>query len=253
MSAGYSVSLMTSWSGPTVTRWWIKTRLGDEDRQARPPAHLGVVLAAQPSARVTPESLQRLNPFGAAGAWFERLPHFRPDVEPGPAGHLQSEYIEDMPPPLGARPHWGKIMHARAGRLAPLYPKLPAFATSAGLVTPTENFAMHFSTSMCSGEAGPPSFSTRECAGASTRSDRPTPLAFALSTDSVKHRTKAARGGHQIDCFGLRVIPRRWFRHRREAPVDATPAAWYLTASARAPHCGSTLPRARPRSTARSR
>jgi hypothetical protein len=29
--------------------------------------------------------------------------------------------------PLGARPHWGKIMHARAAELAPLYPKLPAF------------------------------------------------------------------------------------------------------------------------------
>jgi alditol oxidase len=27
MSAGYSVSLFTAWSGPTVTRWWIKTRL----------------------------------------------------------------------------------------------------------------------------------------------------------------------------------------------------------------------------------
>lgn len=195
MSAGYSVSLMTSWSGPTVTRWWVKTRLIDEDRQATPPAHLDVILAAQPSARVTPESLQRLNPFGVAGAWSERLPHFRPDVEPGPAGHLQSEYmvpraraaaaierlraigeridrhlwateirsmagdtlwlspswgedrvaihfswmrepeavramtaeIEDMLLPLGARPHWGKIMHARAGQLAPLYPKLPAF------------------------------------------------------------------------------------------------------------------------------
>jgi alditol oxidase len=124
-----------------------------------------------------------------------RLPHFRPDVEPGPAGHLQSEYmvpraqattaiarlrdigdridrhlwateirsmtgdglwlspsfgedrvaihfswlrepdavaaltaeIEAMLLPLGARPHWGKIMHARAAELTPLYPKLPAF------------------------------------------------------------------------------------------------------------------------------
>ena len=35
--------------------------------------------------------------------------------------------IEAMLLPLGARPHWGKIMHARAEQLAPLYPKLPAF------------------------------------------------------------------------------------------------------------------------------
>lgn len=35
--------------------------------------------------------------------------------------------IEAMLLPLGARPHWGKIMHAPAAALAPLYPQLPAF------------------------------------------------------------------------------------------------------------------------------
>src|SRR2546421_561355 len=49
--------------------------------------------AAQPSLKATPEAIQRLNPFGVAGPWSERLPHFRPEVEPGPAGHLQSEYM----------------------------------------------------------------------------------------------------------------------------------------------------------------
>ena len=29
MSAGYSVSLLTSWSRPTVTRMWVKTQLAD--------------------------------------------------------------------------------------------------------------------------------------------------------------------------------------------------------------------------------
>ena len=28
---------------------------------------------------------------------------------------------------LGGRPHWGKLMHAPARRLAPLYPKWEAF------------------------------------------------------------------------------------------------------------------------------
>ena len=29
--------------------------------------------------------------------------------------------------PLGARPHWGKLIHAPANRLAPLYPRMVAF------------------------------------------------------------------------------------------------------------------------------
>jgi alditol oxidase len=85
MSAGYSVSLMTSWSGPTVTRLWIKTRLVDGAPETVSAAHLGAAPAAQPSAASTPEVMERLNPFGVPGLWCERLPHFRPDVVPGRA------------------------------------------------------------------------------------------------------------------------------------------------------------------------
>jgi xylitol oxidase len=195
MSAGYSVSLMTSWSSPTVTRLWIKTRLVDGEPDTVSMTHLGAAPAAHPSAVGTPEVTERLNPFGVPGPWSERLPHFRPEVVPGPAGHLQSEYmvprdnaptaiaklraigdridhhlwateirsmardtlwlspsygddrvgihfswrrepdavqamtaeIEAMLLPLGARPHWGKILHSGAEQLAPLYPKLSAF------------------------------------------------------------------------------------------------------------------------------
>jgi len=93
MSAGYSVSLMTSWSGPTVSRLWIKMRLVDGAKENVSATHLGAAPAAQPSAVATPEVMQRLYPFGVAGPWSERLPHFRPDVVPGPAGHLQREYL----------------------------------------------------------------------------------------------------------------------------------------------------------------
>jgi alditol oxidase len=197
MSAGYSVSLMTSWSGPLVTRLWIKTQIarGIPETPTPAPPPFGTVAAPQPSARSTPEGLQRLNPFGIRDSWRERLPHFRADAEPGPPGHLQSEYmvprraateaiatlqaiggridrhlwateirsiagdrqwlspaygddriaihfswlrepdavaamteeIEAMLLPLGARPHWGKIMHAPAPQLSALYPKLPEF------------------------------------------------------------------------------------------------------------------------------
>ena len=212
MSAGYSVSLMTLWSGPTVSRWWIKTRLAEGMPDALPAAPFGVAPTDQPSGRATPEALERLTPFGLAGPWSERLPHFRRDVEPGPAGHLQSEYmvprarataaiaslraigeridrhliateirsmagdalwlspsygedrvaihfswqrefeavaaltaeIEAMLLPLGARPHWGKIMHAPAGALAPLYPMLPAFRDLARTHDPDGKFRNEF-------------------------------------------------------------------------------------------------------------
>ncbi len=49
MSAGYSVSLMTSWSSPTVTRLWIKTRLVNGEQDAVSIAHLGAAPAAHPS------------------------------------------------------------------------------------------------------------------------------------------------------------------------------------------------------------
>jgi alditol oxidase len=213
MGAGYSVSLMTSWSGPTLTRWWVKTRFAAGGAQdAVPPAPFGLALAALPSARATPESLKRLNPFGVVGPWCDRLPHFRRDIEIFPPGHLQSEYfvprarapeaiarlraigeridrllwateirsmtgdglwlspaygddrialhfswqreieavdamtreIEAMLLPLGARPHWGKIMHAPAGQLAPLYPQLTAFRDLAGRYDPDGKFRNAF-------------------------------------------------------------------------------------------------------------
>lgn len=207
MSAGYSVSLFTAWSAPTVTRLWIKTRLNDGAPETPRVTHLGVVPAAHPSWRATPETALRLNPFGIAGPWSERLAHFRPDVEITPV-HLQSEYmvprarataaiagLRDMAEridrqlwvteirsmaadglwlspaygddrvaihfswknepeavaaitaeiearllPLGARPHWGKIIRAPAAQLAPLYPQLPAFRDLARAYDPDGKF-----------------------------------------------------------------------------------------------------------------
>jgi xylitol oxidase len=89
MSAGYSVSLMTSWCGPIVTRLWVKTQLPEAVLMT----HLGAFPTDEPSPVAMPEVMHRLNPFGVPGPWSQRLPHFRPEVVPGPAGHLQSEYM----------------------------------------------------------------------------------------------------------------------------------------------------------------
>jgi xylitol oxidase len=212
MAAAYSVSIMTSWSGSTVSRLWLKTRIESDAPVTVSMAHLGAVATTDTSATGTPESIARLNPFGVAGPWSERLPHFRPDVEPGPLAQIQSEYmlpraqagaalallraigeridqhlyatevrtmrgdalwlspsyghdsvalhftwkrepdevvaitteIEAMLLPLGARPHWGKLMHARAERIAPLYPRMAAFRALAEAHDPGGKFRNRF-------------------------------------------------------------------------------------------------------------
>ena len=208
MSAAYSVSIMTSWSGRAVGRLWLKTRLADGapiDVTAPP---LDATPTADATATGAADAIGRLNPFGIPGPWSERLPHFRPDAQPGPLEQIQSEYmvprtqasaalaklraigdcidrhlyvteirsmaadtlwlspsyghdsiaihftwkqepdavhaitteIEDLLLPLGARPHWGKLMHARAHRLAPLYPRMPAFCDLARSYDPDGKF-----------------------------------------------------------------------------------------------------------------
>jgi xylitol oxidase len=212
MSAGYSVSLMTMWSAPAVTRLWIKTQCVGGGPETVSAAHLGATLAARATVNTAPDAMRRLTAFGGPGPWSERLPHFRGDEEPALAMHLQSEYmvpraraveamamlraigdridkhllateirsiagdnlwlspsyghdsigihfswsgtpdavhrmtaeIEDMLLPLGARPHWGKIMHGRAEQLAPLYPKLPAFRELARRYDPVGKFRNDF-------------------------------------------------------------------------------------------------------------
>ena len=52
--------------------------------------------------------------------------------------------IEEVLLPLGGRPHWGKIIHARAADLVSLYPKLPAFRDIARWFDPTGKFRNEF-------------------------------------------------------------------------------------------------------------
>jgi xylitol oxidase len=48
--------------------------------------------------------------------------------------------IEDVLLPLGARPHWGKLIHANAGRLHALYPRMDDFRALAVRFDPTGKF-----------------------------------------------------------------------------------------------------------------
>ena len=175
-------------------------------------AHLGATPTADATATGAADAIGRLNLFGIPGPWSERLPHFRPDAQPGPLEQIQSEYmvprtqaraalaklraigdridrhlyiteirsiardglwlspsyghdsvaihftwkrepdavdaitteIEEILLPLGARPHWGKLMHARADRLARLYPRMPEFRALARSYDPDAKFRNEF-------------------------------------------------------------------------------------------------------------
>jgi xylitol oxidase len=52
--------------------------------------------------------------------------------------------VEALLLPLGARPHWGKIIHTGASGLAPLYPKLADFRALVQSLDPSGKFANEF-------------------------------------------------------------------------------------------------------------
>jgi len=69
--------------------------------------------------------------------------HFNWKREPEAVQAITAE-IEDLLLPLGARPHWGKVMHTRSARLAPLYPRMQAFRELAQSYDPEGKFRNDF-------------------------------------------------------------------------------------------------------------
>ena len=95
VSAAYSVSLFTDWSGPSFHQVWLKSRLEASDGSEVPPRErFGARLADRdlhpirglPAEACTPQ-------LGRPGPWHERLPHFRLDHTPSARDELQSEYL----------------------------------------------------------------------------------------------------------------------------------------------------------------
>jgi xylitol oxidase len=94
MASAYSVSLFTDWRAPRLTQLWLKA-LADPSAPS---------VTEEPWFTATPASSAR-NPvpglppdnctqqLGVPGPWFERLPHFRPELTPSAGDELQSEYL----------------------------------------------------------------------------------------------------------------------------------------------------------------
>jgi xylitol oxidase len=91
MSRGYSVSVFTTWAGETAGNVLMKSLV----EAKRPPQKLyGAQISAEtrhplpglPATHTTEQG-------GVAGAWIDRLSHFKLDYTPSHGDELQSEYI----------------------------------------------------------------------------------------------------------------------------------------------------------------
>ncbi|GIF40918.1 D-arabinono-1,4-lactone oxidase [Actinoplanes xinjiangensis] len=87
LSAGYSVSLFTRWSGPGIDQVWLKRAepmTGDffGARPADGPRH---PVPGMPTVNCTEQG-------GTPGPWHTRLPHFRMEFTPSSGEELQSEW-----------------------------------------------------------------------------------------------------------------------------------------------------------------
>jgi xylitol oxidase len=90
-SSAYSVSVFTDWMGESIGTTWLKSRtdatapperLFGADRQ-RAERHM---LPDQPASNVTQQG-------GIAGAWSERLAHFKLGFTPSNGDEIQTEYL----------------------------------------------------------------------------------------------------------------------------------------------------------------
>jgi len=93
LSAAYSVSLFTDWSGETLKAAWVKRRV--EDAAAGVPDEFFGARQASGSVRIIDAPADNLTVLGVAGPWSQGLPHFRLDTTPSNGDEIQSEYFVD--------------------------------------------------------------------------------------------------------------------------------------------------------------
>lgn len=94
VSAGYSVSLFTDWTGERINQVWRKCRADDPSAVAPPARWFGATLATEPRHPVPGMPTENCTAqLGEPGPWHTRLPHFRLEFTPSHGEELQSEYV----------------------------------------------------------------------------------------------------------------------------------------------------------------
>lgn len=92
-SSAQSVSLFTDF-GENVNQAWLKSRVDPEQPAPHRTRLFGAAAATRPMHPVASLSAEHsTEQLGAAGAWLDRLPHFRPDAVPASGDEVQSEYM----------------------------------------------------------------------------------------------------------------------------------------------------------------
>jgi xylitol oxidase len=92
--AAYSVSVFTTWTGPAARQVWLKQRLPGPADWPPPAGWLGARRAGRARHPIPGHCPQLCTEqLGAPGAWYARLPHFRPESIPSSGQELQSEYL----------------------------------------------------------------------------------------------------------------------------------------------------------------
>lgn len=117
---GTSVSIFSRWQSTDVAdQIWVKQRQPDgrADERAELMRRLGATIAdgpRHPIIGVDPVATSEQG--GVAGAWFQRLPHFRLEFTPSAGAELQSEYLVPRADAVRAI----EAVRSLADRLAPL-------------------------------------------------------------------------------------------------------------------------------------
>ena len=119
-SAGTSVSIFSTWQRTDAADLlWVKQRMPDEvdALRAELAARLGSVASdakRHPIIGVDAEACTDQG--GVAGAWFQRLPHFRLEFTPSAGAEIQTEYLVPRADAVAAI----EAVRALADRIAPL-------------------------------------------------------------------------------------------------------------------------------------
>ncbi|MGD8168437.1 D-arabinono-1,4-lactone oxidase [Herbiconiux sp. P16] len=150
VSAAYSVSLFTDWTGDTLKQVWLKSRLPAADSGDAPLELPHDFFGAHPAGDkvMSPAGDDIDNTTvqgGVPGPWSERLPHFRADVTPSNGDEIQTEYFISRSDAVAAL----TAVRALADRIAPhlLVTELRTVAADSLWLSPAyqrESLAIHF-------------------------------------------------------------------------------------------------------------
>jgi alditol oxidase len=93
LSSGYSVSLFTDWQKEIISQVWVKRRV-EADTKPMDATFFGAKAATKDLHPITKLSAENCTEqMGVAGAWYERLPHFKMGFTPSSGEELQTEYF----------------------------------------------------------------------------------------------------------------------------------------------------------------